>query len=54
MLHLICQALKLEKPSTDAESKDLAQPTPLTELVEEIEKARPVGDAMVLEYGEVR
>ena len=40
MLHLICQRLGLENPAADAESKDLAQPTPLAELVEEIEKAR--------------
>ncbi|HUP79758.1 MAG TPA: DUF1003 domain-containing protein [Pirellula sp.] len=46
MLHLICQNLGLEKPSTDEESNDLAQPTPLTELVEEIEKAREVGDTV--------
>ena len=30
----------LENPAADEESKDLAQPTPLAELVEEIEKAR--------------
>ena len=44
MLHLICQHLGLRKPSADAESKDLAQPTQLAELVEEIEKAREVGE----------
>ncbi len=40
MLHLICQRLGLEQPSYDQESADLAQATPLTTLVEEIEKAR--------------
>ena len=47
MLHLICQHLGLENPSTDEESKDLDQPTPLTELVEEIEKARQAGDVSI-------
>jgi len=54
MLHLICQHLKLEKPFADEESKDLAQPTPLPELVEEIEEARKVGEASAAEVGEVR
>lgn len=54
MLHLICQELGLEKPSADLESKDLAQPTPVTALVEEIEKAREVGEALVEEVGKVR
>lgn len=49
MLHLICQDLGLENPSTDEKSKDLAQPTPLTELVQEIEKARQEGDVTVAE-----
>ncbi len=40
MLHLICQELRLEKPSADQESKDLAQVTAVAALVEEIEKAR--------------
>jgi len=40
MLHLICQNLGLGKTAADEESKDLAQPTPMTELVEEIEKFR--------------
>jgi len=44
MLHLICQHLELETASTDVESKALAQPTSLSELVEEIEKARQGGD----------
>jgi len=54
MIHLICQHLGLENPSTDEESKDLAQPTPLTELVEEIEKARQAGEVEVAEAGEPR
>ena len=54
MLHLICQHLGLENPAADEESKDLAQPTPLAELVEEIEKARQVGDTTIAEAGEVR
>lgn len=54
MLHLICQELGLEKPSADQESKDLAQATPVTALVEEIEKAREVGEALVEEVGKVR
>lgn len=53
MLHLICQHLGLEKPAADAESKDLAQPTPLTQLVEEIEKAREMADAGGAESSEV-
>ncbi len=40
MLHLICQHLGLEQPSYDQESNDLARATPLTTLVEEIEKSR--------------
>lgn len=47
MLHLICQELGLEKPGADRESKDLARTTPVTALVEEIEKAREVGEALV-------
>jgi uncharacterized membrane protein len=46
MLHLICQHHHLEKPSADEVSKDLAQPTPLAALVEEIEKAREAGNAI--------
>ncbi len=53
MLHLICQHLELEKPAADAESKDLAQPTPLSELVVEIEKAREGGHATIAESGAV-
>ncbi len=54
MLHLICQELGLEKPSTDQESKDLAQTTQVTALVEEIEKAREVEEAFVKEVVKVR
>ena len=43
MLHLICGHLGLETAASDSESKDLAQRTPLTALVEEIEKARAAG-----------
>ena len=49
LLHLICQHLGLENPSTDEESKDLAKPTPLTELVEGIEKARQAGNVTISE-----
>jgi len=52
MLHLICQRLGLENPASDQESKDLAQPTPLAELVQEIEKARQAGDVTVAEAGD--
>jgi len=52
MLHLICQRLGLENPSTDEESKDLAKPTPLAELVKAIENAREIGEATVGEVGE--
>lgn len=54
MLHLICQELGLENPSTDQESKDLAQETTVTTLVEEIEKAREVGEALTSEASQVR
>jgi len=50
MLYLICQHLGLENP---AANEDLAQPTPLTELVEEIEKARELRDAVVAESDEL-
>jgi len=53
MLHQICQKLGLENPAADEESKDLAQSTPMTELVEEIEKARLYGHANVVETGDV-
>ena len=54
MLHLICQELGLEKPTADHEVKELAQTTPVTALVEEIEKAREVGEKLVEEVGKVR
>ncbi len=47
MLHLICQHLKLQTPAADQEIKDMAKPTPVTALVEEIEKAREVGETLV-------
>ncbi len=53
MLHMICQKLGLEKAGADQESKDLAQTTPVTALVEEIEKAREVGEALVEEVEKV-
>ncbi len=40
MLHLVCRHFKLESAAADQESNDLAQATPVTELVAEIEKAR--------------
>ena len=51
MLHLLCQERGLEKPGADQESKDLARTTPVTALVEEIEKAREVGEAVIVEAG---
>ena len=53
MLHQICQKLGLENPAADKESKELAQATPMTELVEEIEKARQYGRANVAKTGDV-
>ena len=52
MLHLICQHLGLEK--ADQESRDLAQATPVTALVEEIEKAREAGQELVGEMEKTR
>ena len=52
MLHLICRELGLEKPSADQESQDLAQMTPVMALVDEIEKARESGEALVEEAGQ--
>ena len=49
MLHLICQHLKLQTPAADQEVKDMAKPTPVTALVEEIEKAREVGETLIEE-----
>ncbi len=40
LLHKICERLDLEDGGADQESKDLSQPTHLTSMVEEIEKAR--------------
>ena len=51
MLHLICQRLELQTPAADQEVKDMAQTTPVTALVEEIEKAREVGEALFEEVG---
>ncbi len=47
MLHKICQHLGLANSAVDEEWKDLAQPTPLTELVEEI------GDRQQLQRNEL-
>jgi len=54
MLHLICQELGLEKPTADQEVKELAQTTPVTVLVQEIEKAREAGEELLEEVGKVR
>lgn len=40
MLHKICQRIGVEESGADLESRDMAQSTPLNEMVEEIEKAR--------------
>jgi uncharacterized membrane protein len=42
LLHRICEHLGLETSAGDREVKDLAQATPVTTLVAEIEKAREV------------
>lgn len=47
MLHLICQHLGLEKPTQDQEVQELAQATPVAALVEGIEKARDLDQALV-------
>lgn len=47
ILHMICRHLGLEKPGEDVESNDLAQTTSVTTLVEEIEKAREIGERQV-------
>jgi len=47
MLHQICQHLKLNNPGTDEELQDLTQTTHVTSLVEEIEKAREVGEELI-------
>ena len=45
MLHQICHTMGIHDAATDAESKDMAKATPVTELVAEIEKAREVEEA---------
>ena len=47
MLHQICQHLKLKNLGTDDELRDLAQATQVTTLVDEIEKAREVGEELI-------
>lgn len=47
MLHQICQHLKLENVGTDEELQDLTQSTQVTTMVEEIEKAREVGEELI-------
>ncbi len=47
MLHQICQHLKVKNLGTDAELQDLAQATQVTTLVDEIEKAREVGEELI-------
>ena len=42
ILHVITKHLGLHKPATDQEVKDMAQTTPVSILVEEIEKSRDV------------
>lgn len=45
MLHHICQHLGLENSTSDREVTELKQATPVTALVEEIEKARKESEA---------
>lgn len=47
MLQQICQHLKLRTLGTDEELQDLTQTTHVTTLVEEIEKAREVGEELI-------
>ena len=47
MLQQICQHLKLDQPGADEELHDLSQTTQVTTLVEEIEKAREVGEELI-------
>lgn len=47
MLQQICEHLKLSNLGTDEELQDLAQTTHVTTLVEEIEKAREVGEELI-------
>ncbi len=44
LLHKISQRMGIHDAAGDQESRDLAQATPVTELVAEIEKAREVGE----------
>jgi hypothetical protein len=46
MLHMICQRLGLEKPQRDQEVKEMTQATPVTAMVNEIKKARALGERM--------
>ena len=46
MLHLICRHMGLEAAGADQESKDLAQTTPVTALVDEIENSREVREQL--------
>ena len=45
MLRLVCEHLQIHTPESDKESKEMARITPVSELVEEIEKARDVDKA---------
>ncbi|MBC7968229.1 MAG: DUF1003 domain-containing protein [Fuerstia sp.] len=47
MLQQVCQHLKLKNPGIDEELQDLTQTTHVTTLVEEIEKAREVGEELI-------
>ena len=47
LLQQICQHLKLKNVGTDEELQDLTQTTHVTSLVEEIEKAREVGEELI-------
>jgi uncharacterized membrane protein len=47
MLQLLCKHLKLDQPGADEELHDLSQTTQVTTLVEEIEKAREVGEELI-------
>jgi uncharacterized membrane protein len=54
MVHLICQDLGLKTPAADPEVKDLAQTTPVTVLVDEIDKVREAGEKLVGEMEKTR
>ena len=47
LLQQICQHLKLKNLGTDEELQDLTQMTHITTLVDEIEKAREVGEELI-------